>query len=45
MAEGEDGAILGCFWATSNSKVLAMSAEWDEHQDERITETPCITTL
>src|ERR1043165_260146 len=40
-----DGAVLGCFWATSNNKVLAMRAEWDERNDERATETPCISTV
>src|ERR1043165_3820058 len=33
-------AVLGCCWATSNNKVLAMRAEWDERNDERATETP-----
>ena len=45
-AEVPDGAVLGCFWATSEQqKPLAMRAEWDEVREERATETPCITTV
>ncbi|MBI3831787.1 MAG: hypothetical protein HY291_19860 [Planctomycetes bacterium] len=44
--EVPDGAVLGCFWATSEQhKAIAMRAEWDEVREERATETPCITTL
>ena len=39
------GAVLGCFWATSNDKVLSMRADWDERQEERATESTCISTL
>lgn len=40
-----EGAVLGCFWATGNSKVLSMRAEWDERQEDRATETNCVSTL
>lgn len=40
-----DGAVLGCFWATAESKVLSMRAEWDERQIERATESNCVNTL
>jgi len=44
-AEVPDGAILGCFWASSDGKALTMRAEWDEDREERATETACITTV
>ncbi len=40
-----EGAVLGCFWATGNNKVLSMRAEWDERQEERASESNCISTL
>jgi len=40
-----DGAVLGCFWAMAENKVLSMRAEWDERQTERSTETNCVSTL
>jgi len=40
-----DGAVLGCFWATAENKVLSMRAEWDERQVERVTESSCVSTL
>lgn len=44
--EVPDGAVLGCFWAsTEKRQALATRAEWHEVREERATESSCITTL
>src|SRR5688500_17180601 len=38
-----DAAVLGCFWATSDDKILAMRAEWHEEKRTREQQTACVT--
>ncbi len=41
-----DGAVLGCFWATTDQqKTVGMSAEWVEKTTEKTTTTACVTTV
>lgn len=38
-----DGAILGCFWATSEDKTVGMKAEWVEEKKLRSRLTPAVS--
>ncbi|MBA3709908.1 MAG: hypothetical protein H0W83_13930, partial [Planctomycetes bacterium] len=41
-----DGAVLGCFWATSDQqKAVGMTAEWMENTQIKTATTACITTV
>ena len=41
-----DGAVLGCFWATTDQqKAVGMSAEWVEKTTEKTATTACVTTV
>jgi hypothetical protein len=43
ITEVPDAAVLGCFWATSDDKIVAMRAEWHEDKRIREQETACVT--
>jgi len=43
ITEVPDAAVLGCFWATSDDKIVAMRAEWHEDKRMREQETACVT--